>query len=65
MQSKDTTMQHIVLPPCTVPRFPSMGVRPPPLPLRLGPPVLGRHAGGHAVPHVVKQARAHTHCWGP
>ena len=33
---------------------------PPHLPLRLGPPVLGTHAGGHAVPHVVKQATIQT-----
>ena len=30
------------------------------LPLRLGPPVLGTHAGGHAVLRVVKQATIHT-----
>ena len=36
--------------------FPSMGVPLLLLPLRLGPPVLGTHAGGHAVPRVVKQA---------
>ena len=44
-----------------VPCFPSMGVLLLLLhSLRLGPPVLGTHAGGHAVPHVVKQATIHT-----
>ena len=33
--------------------FPQYGT---PTTLRLGPPVLGTHAGGHAVPRVVKQA---------
>ena len=37
-----------------------MGAPSPHLPLRLGPPVLGTHAGGHAVPHVVKQATIQT-----
>ena len=41
--------------------FPSMGGLLLLLPsLRLGPPVLGTHAGGHAVPHVVKQATIQT-----
>ena len=41
--------------------FPSMGGLLLLLPsLRLGPPVLGTHAGGHAVLRVVKQATIHT-----
>ena len=46
---------------CLVACFPSMGVLLLLLhSLRLGPPVLGTHAGGHAVPRVVKQATIHT-----
>ena len=46
---------------CVVACFPSMGVLLLLLhSLRLGPPVLGTHAGGHAVPRVVKQATIHT-----